>query len=115
MSVGAVAFAIGLFAVPLLLLALGHSLRRRTTRERGAFWGGTWGYLGGMVLTCVVSLTPPVDWAGGPALRSFVFHWGMVLGAAVGAAIGAARASEGAREARVRARESERRGASAAL
>ena len=111
MSGGGLAFAIGLFAVPLLLLALGHSLRRRTTRERGAFWGGTWGYLGGMVLTCVVSLTPPVDWAGGPALRSFVFHWSMVLGAA----IGAAKASEGAREARVRARESERRGASAAM
>lgn len=115
MSVGAVAFAIGLFAVPLLLLALGHNLRWRTTRERAVFWAGTWGYLGGIVLTCVVSLTPPVDWAGGPALRSFVFHWGMLLGAAAGAAIGAATGGEGAQEARGRARPSERRGAGAAL
>jgi hypothetical protein len=108
---GALAFGIGLFVVPLLLLALGHSLRRRTQRERGVFWGGTWGYLGGIVLTCVLSLTPPVGWAGGPALRAFVVHWGMLLGAAVGAAMGAAVWGDGAPESRGHGRPSERRGA----
>lgn len=74
----------GLFIVPVLLLWLGHRLRRATPTRRRVFWGATIGYLAGMVVTLIAIHYPAVLWAGGD-WRTAVVHWGMVVGVAVGA------------------------------
>lgn len=84
-----VALLAGLFAVPVLLLWLGHRLRDRTARQQGAFWGGVTGHAVGLTVTLVAAVKPAVWWAGGPFLRDFAVHWTPMLLAIGGLAIGA--------------------------
>ncbi|HEV2149671.1 MAG TPA: hypothetical protein VGR37_19885 [Longimicrobiaceae bacterium] len=81
----------GLFAVPALLLWLGHRLRRRTARSRTIFWGAVVGHSVGILVTLLAAHYPPVPWEGG--WRAFAVHASMLAGAALGAAAGAARGS----------------------
>jgi hypothetical protein len=78
----------GLFLVPLVLLWLGHRLRRRTPGERGVFWGATIGHSLGILATLTAVHYPPVLWTEG--WRAVAVHWSMVVGALLGAAAGAA-------------------------
>jgi uncharacterized membrane protein YdcZ (DUF606 family) len=84
------AFATGLFVVPIVLLSVGHTLRKRSPQQRAAFWGATYGYLGAVTLTCVLTVAPPIDWNGGSLVRDVAIHWSMLLAAMVGAVIGGA-------------------------
>lgn len=85
---GRLAFLIGLFLMPLLLIRLGHRFRDRTSAERAAFWGGVIGHSAGMLVSIAFGLLPPVWWAEGPPLRDFVLHWAMLVGALGGVAVG---------------------------
>ena len=87
MTVSLLGLLVGLFGVPVVLLWLGHRLRRRPPRARAVFWGATIGYGLGLLLMLVAIHYPPVLWEGAD-LRTWVVHWGMVIGALVGATIG---------------------------
>lgn len=83
-----VALLVGLFAIPGLLLWLGHRLRDRSPRQRGAFWGGVIGHGIGLAITLTAAVKPAVWWAGGPFLRDFAVHWSPMLLALGGLALG---------------------------
>lgn len=90
MSLEQIAFLVGLFVVPALLLALGQRLRRRRALWRRVFWGGVIGHSAALLVTLAAAHLPPVVWTGGPAWREVAVYWSLLLGAAVGAGIGAA-------------------------
>lgn len=99
MSGMTMALLAGLFAVPALLLWLGHRLRHRTPAARGVFWGALLGHTLGMLVTLGALHYPPVLW-GGTAGRELAVHASMAAGAALGAAGGwmlGRRGGEGAR------------------
>lgn len=84
------ALLLGLFIVPALLLWLGHRLRDRTPRQRGAFWGGVIGHTAALLIALLALHFPPVLWTGD--VRIAIAFWAMVVGTAAGAAIGSRRA-----------------------
>lgn len=84
----------GLFGVPMLLLWLGHRLRRRPAWLRGVFWGGVTGHSLGMLVTLAATHTPPVLWDHG-GWRSLAVHASLLAGAVLGAAVGAGRRRRG--------------------
>ena len=84
------AFLAGLFGAPATLLWLGHHMRDRSPRLKGAFWGGLIGHSATLVLTVVLALAPPVAWTD-DAWRGFAVHSAMLAGFLAGAALGAAR------------------------
>lgn len=87
MSAEHVALLAGLFAVPVLLLALGHRLRNRPPFWRRVFWGAVAGHSIALVVTLAAALYPPIAWADGPRPRDNAVHWALVVGALVGGAI----------------------------
>ncbi|HEX7181688.1 MAG TPA: hypothetical protein VF756_07585 [Thermoanaerobaculia bacterium] len=82
------ALLVGLFAIPALLLALGHRLRRRRPLWRGVFWGAVAGHSIALMAMLIATLYPPVAWEGGPRARDAAVHWSLLLGSLVGGAIG---------------------------
>ncbi|HSG41415.1 MAG TPA: hypothetical protein VLE27_17370 [Thermoanaerobaculia bacterium] len=88
MSAEHVALLAGLFAVPALLLALGHRLRRRPPFWRRVFWGAVAGHSLALLVTLAAALYPPIAWAEGPRPRDNAVHWTLLLGALAGGAIG---------------------------
>lgn len=84
MNAWGIAFLLGLFVAPAVLLWLGHRLR-----SRGAFWGGVIGHSLALVAVLVAAHWPPVLWVEGSLRAGIVF--GSLLGASIlGAGIGAA-------------------------
>lgn len=92
----------GIFAPPLLLLAVGHAYRHRSHTTRGLFWGGVVGYGVGLGITAVAMLVPAVDWTGGSPLREMVVHAGPLVGGLLGMGMGRALARGHKNEARER-------------
>ena len=82
------ALLVGLFAIPALLLALGHRLRRRRPFWRRVFWGALAGHSIALLVVLAVALSPPVGWEGGPRPRDHAVHWSLLCGALAGGAIG---------------------------
>ena len=87
MSLSLTALLAGLFVVPVVLLWLGHRLRRRSARSCGGLWGAVAGHTLGMLASVAAMHLPAVLWAGGDA-RTVIVHGGMLLGAMIGGAIG---------------------------
>lgn len=56
---------LGIFGVPLLLLAGGHRFRRLGRRMRGAFWGGVAGYAVGVIAWAIAAIAPAQMWMPG--------------------------------------------------
>jgi hypothetical protein len=90
MTPGTFALLVGLFVIPLGLLALGHRLRRRTPVQRSIFWGGLVGYLIGSLAALWVGMVPAAEWSGTDTVRGLLGYWGLVLGPLVGATAGLA-------------------------
>lgn len=82
------ALLLGLFGAPVALLWLGHRLRDRSPRQRGAFWGGAAGHTAAIALTLIVALTPPIWWHEGGFWRDFAVHWSMLIGFLAGTGAG---------------------------
>lgn len=95
MTTDLLALLFGLFGPPILLLAMGHAYRRRSSRSRMAFWGGVVGYTGGAVLMAVAMYLPPVAWTDGSTLRAIGVHWTMLGGSVLGMGLGAALGAQG--------------------
>lgn len=85
MSLGTVALLLGLFVVPLGLLALGHRLRRRTRAQRAVYWGGLVGYLAGSLAALWVGMVPAAEWSGTDTVRGLLGYGGLIIGPIVGA------------------------------
>ncbi len=80
----------GLFVAPGVLLWMGHRMRDRPARWRGAFWGGVIGHTLGMLVMLAAAHFPPVMWQGG--WRAAAVYGAMLAGAVLGAAAGGMRA-----------------------
>lgn len=89
MTPGTLALLAGLFVVPVVLLWLGHRLRRRPVRLRGAFWGGVIGYGVASLAALVVGMYPPHEWSGGDVMRGLLGFWLLLIAPLVGALLGA--------------------------
>ena len=88
MTAGLAAMLCGLFLAPAAMLWLGHRLRRRAPRARGAFWGAVIGHSLAAVPALVAAMIPPATWADGDVFRGFLGFWLLPLGALLGGAMG---------------------------
>ncbi|HEX7120871.1 MAG TPA: hypothetical protein VF178_00785 [Gemmatimonadaceae bacterium] len=89
MTVHIVAFLLGLFVVPLVLLWYGHRLRRRSPRGRAAFWGAVVGHCTAGVLAVSLGMVPPEAWTPEETWRGFVGLWSLLVFPVTGGVIGA--------------------------
>jgi hypothetical protein len=94
MNVGMTALLLGLFIVPLLLLYLGHRLRRRSRRARGMFWGALVGHTAGALFATWYSMIPPEAWTSSDTTRGFFGLYGMLAGSLIGVLAGIALARD---------------------
>jgi hypothetical protein len=88
MNIHFVVFALGLFGVPLALLAYGHHLRKRPTRQRNVFWGAISGHILAGIVALISALMRPEAWTSQETLRGFLGMWSLVLLPALGALAG---------------------------
>lgn len=85
-----IALLSGMFGAPILLVALGHHLRRRTIRAKRLFWGGVIGHTTGIFITLgAMLLSPSASWAGGGDIRVLIVHWSLLGGLVMGLAAAA--------------------------
>jgi hypothetical protein len=89
MNPGIVAFLIGLFVVPIVLLWWGHRLRRLDPRRRRAFWGAIVGHLVAGTLAIAFGLITPEAWTAEETMRGFFGLWALLLLPVVGGVAGA--------------------------
>lgn len=87
MSIGTFGLLVGLFVMPLVLLGLGHRMRRRTPTQRKIFWGGIIGYLVAALAAMWVGMVPAAEWSGSDTVRGLLGYWGFVIGPIVGAMV----------------------------
>jgi hypothetical protein len=80
-----IAFILGLFGVPLALLAIGHRLRRRSPRMRAIFWGAIVGHCVAAVLAVVWGMIPPDAWEPSETARGFAGLWSLLVFPVAGA------------------------------
>ena len=83
----------GLFIVPIVLLYVGHRLRRRSRRARGFFWGALAGHTLGALFATWYSMIPPEMWTSADTTRGFFGFYAMLAMAAAGGLIGLLSAS----------------------
>lgn len=89
MTPGIVAFLIGLYVLPLGLLWLGHHLKKRSRRAKGAFWGAIIGHCVAGTLALVAGLMLPEEWTAQEQLRGFLGLWSLLIFPVVGGLTGA--------------------------
>lgn len=89
MSFGIVVFLLGLYVMPLVLLAWGHKIRRLSPKSRRAFWGAIIGHCVAGVLALTLGMIPPESWTSEETIRGFFGLWGLLLLPLVGGAAGA--------------------------
>lgn len=97
MTIHVAIFLIGLFGVPLALLAYGHRVRRRSPRGRSAFWGAVVGHCVALVLAVVLGMIPPEAWTAEETWRGFFGLWSLLVFPVVGAVFSLVRHREPAR------------------
>jgi hypothetical protein len=95
MNLGFIVFILGLFGVPIVLLAFGHRLRRRGNRERAAFWGAVLGHCVAGTLALVYGMIPPEQWTDQEIARGFAGLWSLLVFPLAGAVIGALASQSG--------------------
>jgi hypothetical protein len=91
MNAGLLAFLIGLFVVPVLLLWYGHKLRRRSARARAVFWGALIGHCIAGTLAVTLGMIPPEAWTPDERVRGFIGLWSLSVFPLAGALLGAVR------------------------
>jgi hypothetical protein len=88
-SVHLLAFLIGLFVMPLALLACGHRLRRRGPRSQSAFWGAIIGHCVAATIAVIWGMIPPEAWTAQETMRGFFGMWSLLVFPVAGALLGA--------------------------
>ena len=87
MSPAIAACLVGLYIVPLALLATGHRVRRASQRVRRAFWGAIVGYIIAGVLAVAFAILTPAYWSDSDTVRGFFGLWGMLILPALGGVV----------------------------
>jgi hypothetical protein len=87
MSLDFIAFLLGLFGIPLALLAMGHRFRRRSRRVRAMFWGARAGHIVAAVLAVGWGMIPPEAWEPTETARGFAGLWSLLIFPVAGAAL----------------------------
>lgn len=77
MNIGTLVFIVGLYIVPLALLAWGHKIRRLSPTSRRAFWGAIIGHCVAGTLAITLGMIPPEDWTSEETVRGFFGLWAM--------------------------------------
>jgi MFS family permease len=90
MTVHAQVFLLGLFGVPLALLACGHRIRKRSARARRIFLGAVIGHCLAGCLAITFALTPPEAWTSDQIWRGFAGLWSLLVFPVTGAFVGMA-------------------------
>jgi amino acid permease len=89
MSAGTLVFIVGLYMVPLALLAWGHKIRKLSYRSRRAFWGAIIGHCVAGTLAVTWGMIPPENWTADEVMRGFFGLWAMLALPLIGAIGGA--------------------------
>lgn len=89
MSIGILIFIVGLYGVPVVLLAWGHKIRRLSPKSRRAFWGAIIGHCIAGTLAVTLGMIPPEEWTSDETMRGFFGLWAMLALPLIGAAAGA--------------------------
>lgn len=95
MSVHILAFIIGLYIVPLALLAVAHKLRRRAPRTRAVFRGAIVGHIVAAIVATTWGMIPPETLTPQETARGAASLWTLLLFPLAGAAIGWVRPHDG--------------------
>jgi hypothetical protein len=85
LSVGILVFLIGLYVVPIALLAWGHKIRRLSPKARRGFWGAIIGHCIAGTLAITLGMIPPESWTSDETIRGFFGLWAMLALPVVGA------------------------------
>lgn len=94
MTPGLMAMLAGLFVVPILLLWIGHRLRRRSPRWQHVFRGTLVGHLLAIPVAMLAAMLPPVEWAASDFVRGALGFWSLLVLPAIGALLGSLRGRE---------------------
>jgi hypothetical protein len=94
MSPGILAFIIGLYILPIALLAWGHKVRRLRPRSRRAFWGAIIGHCTAGTIAVVWGMIPPESWTAEDTARGFFGLWTLLLFPVIGGIGGALTATD---------------------
>jgi hypothetical protein len=89
MNAGTVVFIVGLYVVPIVLLAWGHKIRRLSPKSRRAFWGAIIGHCVAGILAVTLGMIPPEAWTSEETIRGFFGLWALFLLPLIGGATGA--------------------------
>jgi ABC-type spermidine/putrescine transport system permease subunit II len=89
MSLGLMAMLAGVFVVPVVLLVLGHRLRRRGARWQRAFWGAVIAHVVMAPIALVAAMSPAAEWAPADTLRGALGFWSLLVVPAIGGLVGA--------------------------
>jgi hypothetical protein len=79
MNPGILVFLVGLFGVPIALLAWGHKIRRLTPKSRRAFWGAVAGHCVAGTLALSLGMIPPEAWTAEETMRGFFGLWALLV------------------------------------
>ncbi|MDP5054839.1 MAG: hypothetical protein NWP69_13705 [Congregibacter sp.] len=86
-----VALLLGVFLVPLTMLAACHRFRRLSRRERRTLWGFIIGYAVALIVVLIALMAPPMIWTPEHPIRSLIVHWGLLVIPGLGAAFASLR------------------------
>ena len=89
MSAGTLVFIVGLYIVPVALLAWGHKIRRLGPVSRRAFWGAIVGHCVAGTLAVTLGMLPPENWTSEETMRGFFGLWAMLAFPLIGGIGGA--------------------------
>jgi hypothetical protein len=79
MSLGVLVFLLGLFGVPITLLAWGHKIRRLSPKSRRGFWGAAVGHVVAATLAVSLGMIPPEAWTAEETIRGFFGLWALLV------------------------------------
>ena len=91
MSLNIIVFLVGLFGVPIALLAIGHKLRRRSPRTKAVFRGAIIGHCIAGTVAVIWGMIPPEAWEPTESARGFAGLWSLLLLPVLGALLFALR------------------------
>ena len=89
MTAGILVFLVGLYVRPLVLLWLGHHLKRRSARAKRIFWGALIGHCVAGTLALLAGMMLPEEWTAQERLRGFLGLWALLIFPLAGGIAGA--------------------------
>ena len=79
MTIGFLALLAGLFGVPIVLLIVGHRLRRRPPRTRAMFRGAAFGHCVAMIIAVTWGMIPAEMWQPEDLGRGLAGFWSLLV------------------------------------